>query len=324
MSSIALIDGDVLAHIACKGRWEFLQKVRGINKGDPRWTFKPPPEGFEFTEEEEQEYLEDSWGNFLVHVDTMLERLYLDKTDYLMAVKGSSNYRDQVYSEYKAHRATENPNLFVPMIRDMAVSHGMAIHAENREADDYLRIWSIEARNNGLTSIICSVDKDLKCIPGKYYNVKTNELETITPEFALRFYYQQLLQGDATDNVPGIPGIGPKKAEGLLADFETEEEYQDIVCMAYEAAYGDEWESYLLLNGKMIYIQESLDSYFSIENWAYVKEQREQRKMQASEKTSGASSPNPTALTPKLAAPSLKVEPSAKNLVPPKTSVSTS
>jgi 5'-3' exonuclease len=267
MRRMALIDGDVVAHIACKNRWEWLQNKRGISKENPVYSYKPPEEGYEFTTEEKTKYIQECWKNFKSHISSMLAMLFLEDDDYLMAVKASSNFRDDIYSEYKAHRKTDNPNDTVDILRDLAVHHNMAIYAEGREADDYLRIWSIELKEQGISPIICSIDKDLLCIPAQHFDLKKNILIEVDEWQALLNYYEQLLKGDATDNVPGLPNIGPKRASLLLSNCETEEELQEAVCMAYQAAYGDEWKNYLLSNGKMIYIQKYENDFFSLETW---------------------------------------------------------
>lgn len=296
MKRIALIDGDVIAHIACKNRWERLQYYRGIRRGDPRFTFKPSSdEEMVFSPAEGTRYINESWLNFKNHLKTLLDNLYLEKNNYLMAVKADTNFRDDIYSAYKAHRRTDNHNEFVSILRAKAVNEGYAIFAEGREADDYLRMWSIEAKQAGLEPVICSIDKDLKCIPGKHWDLKKNELIDVSEAEAMRFYFEQLLKGDPTDNVPGVGGVGPVRAAALLEDCETLEEYQETICMVYEAAYGEEWESYLLSNGKMIHIQQHENDHFTISDWAFTKEYRKRPKVVKQEETK-----------PSLPVPSLK------------------
>ena len=91
-------------------------------------------------------------------------------------------------------------------------------------------------------SIIAHLDKDINLIPGKHYNWELTRLGkvvrearhyTITDEEALRNFYTQLLTGDVTDNIKGVPGIGPKKAEKLLQCSVTEEQMFHICRDAY-------------------------------------------------------------------------------------------
>ena len=262
-----LIDGDVLAHIACKSKWERAQIYRKIPV--PERTFKAP-EDFDFTDEEANKYLKESWAHFEYHLKSTLERFFCDYKDFRMAMKGVDNFRDTIYDDYKGHRKeSKNPNEFVQIVRDMSIMNGLAVPADGMEADDLLRIWAEEAKAANQDFVICSIDKDLKMIPGNHYNVKTNELTTISEGYALRLYYEQMLKGDPTDKIPGLPGIGDKKAEALLANYNTEEEFQKTVVACYQNIYEHEWKDYLLANGKMIHLMRWFEDYFTLEDWAY-------------------------------------------------------
>jgi 5'-3' exonuclease len=272
---LAIIDGDVLAYQACRTRWN--QKARQI---DDTILVELDAEGKKvpavFTEEEDALYLRQSWDNFVSDVQDLLDKLYC--TEYLMAVKGENNYRDQLYPLYKANRHTDPKyhNKFVPFIRQLAVFEGLAVPSHGREADDLVRIWAEEARSAGKEFIVCSIDKDLRCIPGEHFITHYDPAKqlqvTVTPEEARRFYYQQLIQGDPVDNIPGIPGVGKVKAAKMVADCDDETELQEIVVSQYIMAYGDEWYDYFVSNAKMIHIQTRLDDYFDCRNWPIIKE----------------------------------------------------
>lgn len=272
---IALIDGDVLAHIACKNPWERLQNYRGIQRNNPRFKFKPDSDDdINFSAAEATRYTNESWLNFKNHMRTTLEAIYVDSKSFKMAVKGDNNYRDLIYSEYKANRkGFKIGGEFPPIMRAKAVYEKLAVFSEGREADDLLRIWAEEAKAEGKEPIICSNDKDLHCIVGQHWNVKKNEFKVITEDYAIRFYFEQLLQGDPVDNIPGVPSIGPITAKKLLADCTKENEFQEMTLTVYKAAYGDEWKNQLLANGKMIYIQKHLNDYFTILDWKCVQEE---------------------------------------------------
>jgi 5'-3' exonuclease len=259
--TIALIDGDVAAYIACKSRYKNLSQVEGFDL----YAFdgKKP----EYSQEEDAEYLMDSWVHFTELIHSLLEVTFA--TDYLMAVKDDTNFRDIIYPEYKAHRHKPDGlrNLIVPAIRSRAVDEGMAIRATFREADDMLRIWAEQCRLAGERYVICSIDKDLRCIPGAHYHMKENTFSEVSEEEALRLFYQQLLSGDPTDNVPGLPSIGPKKAVKLLAGCTKEEEFKREVIDCYKLVYEDDWRNYLLSNGKMLYLQKYPEDWWSVSEW---------------------------------------------------------
>jgi len=267
---LALIDGDVLAYLACESRW---RNKRGevvvlLDKSQKS-----------FTKEEDREYLEKSFGAMKKMIDSICEALFAD--DYLMAVKGEDNFRDLMYPielneagtkaiwGYKANRwkPEGESNKFVRVMRKLAVMEDLAIEAVGREADDLLRIWAGEAELAGEDYVIVSNDKDLDCIPGKHYNPKTNKFREVSRHAAMRFYYQQLLMGDPTDNIPGVPQIGPIKAEAYMKNIDDEHDMQEIVVEQYLNAYGDKWKEYLLANGRLLYLQKTPTDYFSISDW---------------------------------------------------------
>lgn len=276
---IALIDGDVLCYHSCPARWDpNKQKVTEYDSQGRKVLPK-------YTREQDRAYLELCWKNFNKILLEMLDAVYAE--DFLMAVKGPENFRDAMYPielnedktkaiwGYKANRWKPEglSNVFVPVLRKLAVAEDIAIDSHGREADDLLRIWSNQAKAAGVQSVVCSVDKDLNCIPGKHFDMKKKELFNVSEEQALRFYYEQLLKGDSVDNIPGVPGLGPVKATNLLKNLTTEAQFQECVVEQYLIAYGeDDWKSLLLANGKMIYLQSEINDYFTISNWPIVKE----------------------------------------------------
>jgi 5'-3' exonuclease len=270
--TIAIIDGDVLCYQACKSRWEKKARIEdGVSfvalDDDGKRV------ALEYTKEEDRHYLEECWENFKKELNTLLDTVYCD--EYLMAVKGSDNFRNLLYPEYKLNRHADptKQNVFVPVLRQLAVMEEYAIESTGREADDLLRIWAEEAARNGDDYVICSIDKDLKCIPGRHWLMHKKEFLEISEEEALRHYYQQLLKGDPTDNIPGVPRVGEVKAAKILAPFNTEAEFQEQVVEQYLIAYGeDKWKDYLLSNGKMIHLQKDKDDYFNFKSWPIITE----------------------------------------------------
>lgn len=263
---LALIDGDVIAYLACKSRYRTPEGALVVLLDRSTKHFE---------KYEDREYLESSWEEFKNIISDSLEKVWA--TEHLTAVKGDSNFRDTLYPQYKANRKKDpsKTNSFVPILRKLAVVEGLAIPAEGREADDLLRIWATQADAAEEDYIIISNDKDLDCIPGKHYNVKKNILFEVTPEEATRFFYQQLISGDTVDNIPGVPGMGPVKAQKLMHKLLSEETMQEIVVEQYFGAYGPEgWYDALLSNGKLLYLQKTTEDYFCCSHWPIVKELR--------------------------------------------------
>lgn len=271
---MAFVDGDVLAFLSCPPRKHYLDdKTVKVQLDEHGRTLRK-----EFSIDEEREYLQEAWQNFRRKITEIHEKVYCDEV--LVAIGGCGNFRQDLFPEYKVQRRGDNvkPNLTVPVLRELAIAEGLAINKEGFEADDLIRIWASEAKRCGHEYVVCSIDKDLLCITGTHYHPPAHARKeatiTIVDEMkAKRFHYTQLLQGDPTDNIPGLPGIGPKKAEKIIAGCETEEEMQTAVVAHYMDYYGDtEWYNTLLINGKLLHILEYEGDYFTIDNWPVYQE----------------------------------------------------
>lgn len=269
---LAIIDGDTIAYKSCPGRGkqdENGAKIITLNEAGEKVE--------NYTEEENQRYLYQVWDHFSKGLSRLLATCVA--TDYVMAIKGEGNFRSIIFEDYKKQRqAKVNGNFpIVNEVRAVCEAHGMAIRAQGREADDLIRIWANQARANNTPYIICSNDKDLRCIPGMHCNIKSLqefEIFEVTELDALRNYYQQLLSGDLTDNIPGVKGVGVVGAKKMVNECSTEEELQELVLGTYISVYQDQWAEMLLSNGKLIHIQNSPEEYFSFENWPMAKELR--------------------------------------------------
>jgi len=267
---IAIIDGDVLCYLACNTeRWKTKVKIEN-NTTFIELDESGKRKSLEFTKDEDRKHLETSWQNFNRILGELLEETFC--IEYKMAVKGEGNFRNDLFPEYKLnrHKDPTKQNIFVPVLRKLAVAEDMAVEAHGMEADDLMRIWAEEARALGTEYIICSIDKDLRCIPGKHWSMKKRELLTVSEEQALRNYYHQLLKGDPTDNILGIPGIGEVKATRILAPYSNEDDFQEQVVEQYLSVYGDDWEKELIFTGKMIYLKKAFNDEFSLDSWPVV------------------------------------------------------
>jgi 5'-3' exonuclease len=148
----------------------------------------------------------------------------LNVSDYQLYLTGDSNFRYQIYPEYKANRLkTPRPTLLPDVVAHLIREWG-AFTSEGGEADDDLGIQHTKNNENGVESILVSIDKDLQMIPGWNFNPKRDERVLISPTDAIRFFYYQLLVGDTADNIKGAPGIGKVKANRALEGLSTETE----------------------------------------------------------------------------------------------------
>ena len=95
----------------------------------------------------------------------------------------------------------------------------------------------LELEKTSPSSVIISIDKDLNMIPGWHYNPDKDSLYFVEYLEGMKWFYKQLLMGDSVDNIPGIKGIGIKKAEKLIDPLETLKEMYDLIYDKYSNVY---------------------------------------------------------------------------------------
>lgn len=158
-------------------------------------------------------------------------------SSYSLFVSGGKNFRKEIDPLYKANRPTE-PIKWRKECHEHLIEKWGAIETDGYEADDAV---GCEQRYDGST-IICGIDKDLLMIAGKHYQwpivrgghvVREEMFHEVSPEEGMRKFFIQVLTGDTTDNIFGIKGVGPKKAEKLLSECSTEEELYETAKQQY-------------------------------------------------------------------------------------------
>jgi DNA polymerase I len=166
----------------------------------------------------------------------MITRLMKEHTGTHLAVifdAGSQTFRNRMYGQYKAHRP-DPPEDLIPqfaLIREATRAFGLpSIELEDWEADDLIAAYAKAVKAVGGEAIIVSSDKDLMQLlgpavsmldPMKNTPIGLAEVEAkfgVTPDKVIEV---QALIGDSVDNVPGVPGIGPKGAAQLINEYGT-------------------------------------------------------------------------------------------------------
>lgn len=166
-------------------------------------------------------------------VSMMLRLLAEVKSSHIVMVfdAGGKNFRHALYPEYKAHRPPAPEDLIpqFPLMREAAAA--LNIHVlEQRgfEADDIIATLAERALENKEEVLIVSSDKDLmQLINGhiKMYDAVKAKIVGAGEVFEKFGVYPEKMHdllsmvGDAADNIPGIPGIGPKTAALLLEEY---------------------------------------------------------------------------------------------------------
>ena len=133
---------------------------------------------------------------------------------------------------YKGNRKkTDRPIIFYAL-KEYLQQTWRFTYLTQVEADDLVCMYSNE------NTVACSPDKDvIKQLPGRHYNYRTSEWINTTPAQARLFLWKQMLMGDPTDGIPGIPKVGEKTASAWLDDEEMAD-YPKIVLNKYIEKFG--------------------------------------------------------------------------------------
>ncbi|MEI2355690.1 DNA polymerase I [Mesobacillus zeae] len=150
---------------------------------------------------------------------------------------GKTTFRHATFGEYKGGRQKTPPELSeqFPFIRDLLKAYSIPQYElENYEADDIIGTLSTRADKEGYEVKVISGDKDLTQLSSGTTTVSITrkgitDIEDYTPEHIREKYGlapEQIidmkgLMGDASDNIPGVPGVGEKTAIKLLKEFGT-------------------------------------------------------------------------------------------------------
>jgi len=166
----------------------------------------------------------------------MLERMVRERSPKLMAVAldaGRDTFRRDIYPEYKANRPPSPDDLRSQLRRceEIVLSYHAAIYKqEGVEADDLIATVVRRARQQSLKVVIMAADKDLMQLVGDDVMLWDTMRDRVIgpPEVEERFgvrvdQLQDLLalMGDTSDNIPGVPSVGPKTAMDLLKAYGT-------------------------------------------------------------------------------------------------------
>jgi hypothetical protein len=210
-------------------------------------------------------------------IDEMVQRCLdtVNATAYELWLSDSAenNFRFRLSHQYKATRTAPKPR-HLEFLKEHLVLKWNARFAHGEEADDKLGIRQVERfiQTAGGNSVICSIDKDLKQIPGQHFNFVKEQFDTIQPEQGECFFYQQILIGDVADNIKGCTGIGEAKAAKLVKE-DTKNKvtpvlkaYREAVKKTHPDVTACELLDIILLNGQLLKIRT-----YENEIWAFPK-----------------------------------------------------
>jgi DNA polymerase-1 len=150
-------------------------------------------------------------------------------------------FRHEIYRDYKANRPPmpEDLSIQIPYIKE--ITHGFnipVIEKQGFEADDLIGTFGYQAEQVGFFVVMVTGDKDFvqlvtdSAVIWDPMKEKTIDLNTVRDDFGVEPYQMidvMALSGDASDNIPGVPGIGPKTALSLIKTFGTVERLYEHV-----------------------------------------------------------------------------------------------
>ena len=145
-------------------------------------------------------------------------------------------FRSEAYPEYKANRST-SPEEFkgqVALVKEVLDALNIVhVEVDGYEADDIIGTLSLQARNAGWDTLICTGDRDAMQLVDEHTTVLyprkgVSDLARMTPAAVEEKYlvaparYPELaaLVGETSDNLPGVPGVGPKTAAKWLGEYD--------------------------------------------------------------------------------------------------------
>lgn len=285
MSRQALIDADILSYeLAFSSQkmvdgeleissWEFTQELleRRIDLIlDETFSDQPP-----------KLYLTNStWLNTMLN---RRDRLWTPEREYvpnfrIAAAEGGEE------KTYKGGRKVEKPFHYYNLLAYMLSSYDCVVSRDGLEADDLMCIEQI-SRLDEADTIICSRDKDLRQCHGWYYSWEVGKQASIGPLFiegvgdltpkwkatktgksidkmlgtGPKFFYYQMLVGDAVDNIAGLYGYGPAFAYNLLRGCSTERECYEAVAECYKKEHGDSWKDKITTQAHLLWLIKKVD-----------------------------------------------------------------
>lgn len=187
-------------------------------------------------------------------VETILQKT--QATHYFGTFSSSENFRHREYlvAPYKGNRPPkpEWVKEWEDVINSHLVNKWNFFVPVDLEADDVISYLSQSLEEE---VIICSPDKDMKQLVGLHFDYKdlgTAEIIEVQCKEAEKTFWTQVLTGDTTDNIKGVPGLGPAKVQKLFEGITNEIDFHMTVLNAFKGYYGEYY-------GQLIY-QQTVDA----------------------------------------------------------------
>ena len=227
-----LVDGDIVAYRAA------CQKVECVHSDEYPMGKRPATD-----------------KQCLVYLDSLMREIlaecsfYNESKKFEVFITGKGNFRYDIAKTavYKGNRKDKPKPLGLKACRERLVKIWGAECSEGEEADDLI---AIAAAKSGYRAVVASIDKDMLQIKGMHYNTRKRKFTHMDGFDGLHFFYKQILMGDSADNIIGLKGIGPVKAEDRLQGCRTEGDLWEAVVREYEGN-----EERVLENARLLWLR---------------------------------------------------------------------
>ena len=188
---------------------------------------------------DKEDNLEEAKEHYLGIIKDACESNFTTDAEVYLSSDGQ-NFRKNTYESYKANRKTKTPPPNLKELKEWVFGNVPNVFGSPKgEADDYLLMRASELGERGESWVIATVDKDLRTMPGIFYDLRQRERIIVSPRQAYNFMMQQFIMGDPVDSIPGIPGMGPKKTAALLPEHLPLDEQYAIVKETWKTEYDD-------------------------------------------------------------------------------------
>lgn len=264
MSRHILIDGDVLVYESSFGaqRNRYTVTYNGGErtfenaKDRDAWLkaegLKDTPELYTVTKH--LDVLEESAALAICKnkLTSLLEKL--EASTHHVYLTGKGNFRDEVatLAPYKGNRSNVEKPVHFAACRSWFENHEHSSVVNGQEADDAIGIDATRFKGE---AIIASIDKDLRQLHGAHYEWHKDSKFRINKDASDRWFWLQMLMGDSADNIPGIKGLGPVKAEKALDGCVERRDRATVVQGLYKKQYGPDWYGWANEVGQLLWIR---------------------------------------------------------------------
>ena len=238
------VDGDIIAYrcaATCDGRHYLVDGQRfGYKKDALAYADKHGLPNTEIALMFQPEPIDAALHNVNVTMDTIKHHyLHERKLNPLVKVflSGTTNFRYDIYPEYKQHRKKERKPHWLEECKQFLVDQHKGFRFEGFEADDLIGMTVESMRPTGVAMAIASNDKDFTQLGGEgveQYDFTTGKIWSVTESQAMQYFYKQILIGDTSDGIPGIPKVGNQTALKILSGLTEERDLYNAVVLAYK------------------------------------------------------------------------------------------